>query len=50
MTNNSAQTVWTLLTKANANAVSGNLWNGNTSKRNQANVVFDGINNLGDII
>ena len=48
--NNTTLTVMQILQAANTNAVSGSLWNGNTSLRNLANTVFDGINQTGDIL
>ncbi|MFL5327593.1 MAG: beta strand repeat-containing protein [Gemmataceae bacterium] len=46
---NSTRTVLQLLQATNAAAVGGVLYNGNSSLRNQANSVFTGINEAGDI-
>jgi hypothetical protein len=47
--NNSTRTVLQLLRAANDQAVGGVLYNGNSGLRSQANVVFTGINEVGDI-
>jgi hypothetical protein len=47
--NNATLTVLTILEEANAQAVSGVLYNGNTTLRNQAITVFTGINTAGGI-
>jgi len=48
--NNTSLTILQILQAANAQAVNGVLYNGITSLRNNANTVFDGINNAGDIL
>ncbi len=50
VSNNTTRTLRQLLDSANNQAVSGNLWNGNSSLRALANSVFDGINQMGDIM
>jgi hypothetical protein len=47
--NNTTMRIIDILTAADAQAVDGVLYNGNTSLRNMANSVFDGINTRGDI-
>jgi hypothetical protein len=47
--NNSTITVLQALFAANAQSMNGSLYQGNTSLGNQANTVFDGINQGGDI-
>jgi hypothetical protein len=47
--NNSTLTVLTILEEANAQAVLGVLYNGNTTLRSQAVTVFDGINSAGGV-
>lgn len=47
--NDSVMTVSQILAAANAKAVKGLLWNGNTTYRNMGNDVFTGINQQGDI-
>jgi hypothetical protein len=47
--NNSALTVLTILEEANAQAVHGVLYNGNTTLRTQAVTVFNGINSAGGL-
>ena len=47
--NNSTLTVLTILEEANAQAVKGVLYNGNTTLRNQAATVFNGINAAGGL-
>src|SRR5207249_1633808 len=47
--NNSNQTILDLLLGANAQAVNGKLYNGNSARRTMAINVFDAINQAGDI-
>jgi hypothetical protein len=47
--NDSTLTVLTILEEANAQAVQGVLYNGNTTLRNQAVTVFNGINSAGGL-
>jgi SdrD B-like domain len=47
--NNSVVTVMDILLAADAQAVNGVLYNGNTTKRNQANSVFSAINEAGGL-
>ena len=47
--NNATLTVLTILEEANAQAVQGVLYNGNTTLRNQAATVFNGINAAGGL-
>jgi streptogramin lyase len=47
--NNTAMTLLDLLLAADAQAVNGVLYNGNTTKRNEANAVFSAINQDGSI-
>ena len=47
--NNSNQTILDLLLRANAQAVNGKLYNGNSARRTMAINVFDAINQAGDI-
>jgi hypothetical protein len=48
--NNTVLTVIQLLQAADKQAVNGVLYNGNSTLRDQADVVFDGINQSGDIL
>jgi hypothetical protein len=48
--NNTTLTVLQILQAANARAVNGVLYNGNSTLRNAANTVFTGINEAGDIL
>jgi hypothetical protein len=47
--NNTVMTVMDFLLAADAQAVNGVLYNGNTAKRNMANTVFSAINQAGGI-
>ena len=47
--NNTRLTIMQILRAANSVAIGGNLYGGNSSLRNLANNVFDGINTSGDI-
>jgi hypothetical protein len=47
--NNATLTVLTILEEANAQAVQGVLYNGNTTLRNQALTVFDNVNSAGGL-
>jgi uncharacterized delta-60 repeat protein len=47
--NNTAMTVLDILLAADAQAVNGVLYNGNTTRRNQANTVFSAINEAGGL-
>jgi hypothetical protein len=47
--NNTTRTVMDLLLAADAQAVNGVLYNGNTTRRNEANNVFSAINQAGGI-
>jgi hypothetical protein len=47
--NNSVLTVMDLLLDANAQAVNGVLYNGNATKRNEANSVFSAVNQAGGV-
>jgi hypothetical protein len=46
---NTVMTVMDLLLAADAQAVDGVLYNGNTAKRNKANAVFSAINQAGGL-
>jgi hypothetical protein len=46
---NTTMTVLDILQAADAQAVNGILYNGDTTKRNQANTVFSAINEAGNI-
>jgi hypothetical protein len=47
--NNTVMTVLDVLLAADAQAVDGVLYNGDTTKRNQANTVFNAINQAGGL-
>jgi hypothetical protein len=47
--NNSTLTLMDLLLAADAQTVNGVLYNGNATKRNEANIVFSAVNQGGDI-
>ena len=48
--NGTVRTVLQILQAANQQAANGVLYNGNSTLRNQANSIFDGINQAGDIL
>ncbi|MFL5245901.1 MAG: beta strand repeat-containing protein [Gemmataceae bacterium] len=47
--NNSVLTVMDLLLDANVQALNGVLYNGNATKRNEANTIFSAVNQAGDV-
>jgi len=47
--NNSTLTLMDLLLAADAQAVNGVLYNGNATKRNEANIVYSAVNQAGHI-
>jgi hypothetical protein len=49
VSNNTVMTVLDVLLAADAQAVNGVLYNGDTTKRNQANTVFSAINQAGGL-